>query len=1513
MGINFVPAQVASVASETEPGGTTMTLFRQHILHSTSILAICIAAPAAAQTTTINGGVLLPNPLTTLPADTNAGGVTATGEDATARVDNLSNGEAAQVSETATPVALTNGGTMTVTASATGTGDATAVVGNIAPDVIATGAYQSAITQRHQLGDVEGATWNASATLINTGTTRVRAIASSSDGDATARVIGGIAQVASVETKGRSATAVMDNRATIEVSAAASGSDTILASVGTGGETGAPAIRQFVFSSKSPTATTSGSGSILNSGTMTVSASASPLVAGAPSALASITGGVVQQVQATGRGNSNLLATVTNSNAMTFSSTAGIGAGTALSSTAFATEVLTQRVQANGGGLASDPVTGWNDIATVTMSNSGTISLTTNARAVEAATSLVGVKAIPADPGQYANLYPNSYGPNGVGTGTDNSYQLFGDLSPIISEHGVISQRAQANGWGDDVTDVNFTNSVTGNINILAGATALNPAGSAIARNAAAGFVVQKTQANGTGNDTSRATATNLGRIALTADATSTATGGDAMAVSSITGGIQQVGEVTGPTKFALPASGEGGSGSSGGGEPTFGFYTNIGELTFVNGATGTVDVRVNARATATGGGGEAHAYVEPAVLQTIQVDGGTPRATFDNRNSFNVAVSSVASGTGAFATAGAGDLLLDVGFPVEEGRLPTEHYVIGVGQFLLGKASDARFTNSGDFTVSATSTATGSTEGALSIASVIGYGVTGEPVGITVTNSRNMTVSATATASGNAGTSRVAEASAVGMGFYANYEPLPELPDIVHGGDGKSEHGGSGDHPGGDEEEEAEAPTYRLSGTVTNTGTLSVTARATGDAQLPAVTPTLPASIVPDQTLSIGATAVGIDFEAAANTVTLQNRGTIDATSITNGAPSAAIGILVRDYENVWGVQSAAGDVVTLNNLGGTIRARVSTNGGTSFTRGTAIDTSNAPNQVIINLEAGNGTNGFIYGNIDLSADDAIRVRNGETVFDGVVNRGGPAEGSLTIQSGGTLYLVNQPHGAVSTTGTATVNPAYSGPAGAVVNAFAVDSGGKLALQMPILPTGPGTYPTVVANTVTLGANSALEVRRSSWNGLYANSYTFNNVIKAPNAAALSGTFAASQVTMTQPTPLLTVQALYNQDTGGGDVDIRISRVGFGSVAGLTANQTATGNGIEQVYLPTLTGPFANLLGNLFLLNSTDYSNALTQLSGEQYAGFAQALRNQGMQINSVVANELDCSLARQGLAECVQRDGQIRLWGRAHYNDVEVDSDANAAGYDANSWSGLFGLNYSTGSFTFGAFGGYRDTKYDSVRNGGRIDADGWQMGLMAAYDTGNFYGRIVGSHASLDGTASRTVNVLTTTGTITAEPDARITSIYGEVGGRLELGRAIVTPFLAIDHANVRLNGFAETGVPGANLAFGKQSENQTSMLAGVRLAGNFNGVVPEVQLAWRNDFGNRQIGVDASFADGPAGSLHRLTAPTIDRSSVVAGASLGAALGGRVTGRIGYQGRFAGQANDHALYGSLSVRF
>ena len=195
------------------------------------------------------------------------------------------------------------------------------------------------------------------------------------------------------------------------------------------------------------------------------------------------------------------------------------------------------------------------------------------------------------------------------------------------------------------------------------------------------------------------------------------------------------------------------------------------------------------------------------------------------------------------------------------------------------------------------------------------------------------------------------------------------------------------------------------LNGYVTNSGVLNVVASASGGA-------------------ASSAYATGIRTNSGVNNLTITNSGSINVDAITaNGGVANAYGIRVTSNGTT---TPAAGDHTTINNSGDII-VRVSTDGGTTFQRGEAIDVSDAPNRTVINL-MGNGTAAAnIYGNIELRSDaDTINVTDGETLFNGVINSdcmpaGGPTAltldnaaqnacgvGTLNINSDGNFHLLN-------------------------------------------------------------------------------------------------------------------------------------------------------------------------------------------------------------------------------------------------------------------------------------------------------------------------------------------------------------------------------------------------------------------------------------------------------------------------------------------------------------------------
>ena len=1150
--------------------------------------------------------------------------------------------------------------------------------------------------------------------------------------------------------------------------------------------------------------------------------------------------------------NANASATLTNNGLF------DLGAVASATGTNFPGDIAA-RAQANAtGGLHQEATVegGGAGSASTSITNGGTIlfngAATANAigdalaRATAGEAIFMRAQANGGDAGTTTSTFAN----NGILTAgasasaTSSAGGATAESTLGGGEHGLIHLRTAANGGGDDSATVTFNNAAAGRLTAVS--TALADGSTVASADAvASAILVTKAQSNGQDGGLSNAGVVNGGRIDIGAVSSAIARGegGQAEANASIEAAIQQVAEAEGSPQIE----------------------NRVAAVSFTNSTAGRVSI--TGSATAAGDVVYAGSMVDSAVLQQATTTGAAS-ASFTNAGTF--LASSAASATGLTGTAEAG--------------------AVGVEQEVVGDTAQAIFSNTGAFTVSSTAGVFGEDTGT-ALAGSIGYTAFGDPLALTVANSGTFTVTSDAQAAGPA------TAGALGMGFYGTFDPTAVTEGEEGGGHGGTEgHGGptNGGHGSGETGPViwSEAASNSLAGSVTNSGVMTVTATASGVATVD-ITP----SLVAPGDLPLGASAVGLDFMSASNTATLTNSGTIQVSAISNVGVASATGILVRDFPDS-PIVAPEGSLFTIVNDGGTLVARESTDGGTTWQHGLAIDTTQAPNAVAIRFLGASS----VYGDIDISADDTITIAGGTTSLDGVINPGGEFEGSLTIGNGGTLFLLDPRLG----------NPSYSGPAAGYVDTFTLAAGGTLALDLPVVSVPSGApralaapLPIQVIATNTANLAGTLRIHLSSPNGLFGDSYSFDNII---DANTLNGTF--SSVVTSTGSPLLAVNAVYDN---AANVDLTVTRVAFGAVPNLTFNQGAVGDGIEQVYDPAQTGPFGDLLANLFVLDSTDYPLALEQLTGAQTAGYLQAVRDSSQQLNNVIADQSSCVMSETGLDACRNPSSGLRMWGVGGQQNASVDADGNAPGNETKHVFGLVGLDYVSGQTMVGGFIGYRDMEVDSDSQGGRVEADGWLVGVRAAYDRGDFYVRGNGSYAKLGGDSVRAIDILTTSGVAAGKPDTTVFSLYGEAGARFTVGKTWLSPFVAFDYANVEMDAFTESGVPGANLAYASQSDSQTALLAGVRWTGRLGPIVPEARLAYRHDLGDRGFDVTARFADAPAGSDFTVRSPAVDRGSVLAGLSLSGAFSDRVTGRFGYAGRFGGEVDDQAVYGSLTITF
>jgi uncharacterized protein with beta-barrel porin domain len=670
------------------------------------------------------------------------------------------------------------------------------------------------------------------------------------------------------------------------------------------------------------------------------------------------------------------------------------------------------------------------------------------------------------------------------------------------------------------------------------------------------------------------------------------------------------------------------------------------------------------------------------------------------------------------------------------------------------------------------------------------------------------------------------------------------------------------------------------LTGSVSNSGTIRAEARSSA-AQTSATT------------------ATGIAFTSGVNSATFTNTAAIETdVRAAAGSERASTGILVTGA----GDEDTPNATFTINNNGGTIVSRIKNDplGGPIVTpvlrpwlRGTAINTIDAPNAVVMNF---NGTS-RVYGNMEISNDDRIDVSTGELTFEGVVNSDRGLRGNFSVQSGATLYMVDPINR------SADSGYAYEGPTKINVDTLNLNRGGTLALQLPTssqAPLAQAQYPQIRANTARIAGT--LEVRLPTPNGLYSD-YFFDNVIDSSN---LGGT-RFDRVITSYETPLLRPEARYDN---AENVDLVIDRIGFGEVPGLTYNQTQVGNGIERVYSPTQTGPFGTLLANLFRLSPAAYPGALDQLSGAEYGSYMQAVRNLSHQISVNVNDQLGC--ARDAQDKCEPKSPGVRLFAMAGYGASRVDFDGNSSTYDADGVHVLFGAGYGNGAFSLAAFAGYREVNVDFGRFGNSAESNGWQGGLVTGYEGRDVYVRANGNFTQLKGEMERNIAIGSTAGQTSGRINADVIAVNAEIGGRLRTGRHLFSPFIGLDFTSIAMGQIREAGVAGANLTLNDQKQDQTTLLTGLKWSLQSGRVVPEIKVAYRHDFNKEFFYSNAFFTDAPSGSDFSVRSPRIGGDSVVVGASLATALSKSATGRFGYLGRFNGQANDHAIYGSLVVK-
>ncbi len=927
---------------------------------------------------------------------------------------------------------------------------------------------------------------------------------------------------------------------------------------------------------------------------------------------------------------------------------------------------------------------------------------------------------------------------------------------------------------------------------------------------------------------------------------------------------------------------------------------TNSGAITVIASASANAATAAVAAANATG-------ILQAAATSSVAVNVATAaNLSVDNSGTLVVGAHANAAGTAASAAAGAVGVLqvaaatsenlsivnsghatvtahavADAVGPTATGATATtgvgpasaSAVALGFGQIGVGATTGAAsVTNSGTLNVAARATAHGTSANAF--ASAIGVWQSVDPLPINFTNSGTLNVLASAKATGSAGA-----ATATAKGYYGSaFGGGTETATVVNSG---AMHvtahavapGTAIAHAVGISVVNAPVTTVAgtvvnvnaqpMNGSITNSGTLNVLAMAAGGP--------LPVGTGAATTPGSSAVATGINVFSGVNNMTISNSGTIMVTAVTNGGNAEAEGIYVQSNGTA---TPGALDVTTINNSGDII-ARFSTDGGTTFHRGEAIDMAEEPNRSVINLMGAAAGPAHIYGNIELASDlDTINVTDGETIFNGVVNNdlcGGflgvltldnPAQndcgvGTLNINTGGNLHLVIDP---------------VDGPSYVFMDTLNMGADGTITFDLPA-PVGGGhneplgTYPQVFVDTANLNGHIVANIATPA-NGLW-DTTTYQNVI---DAVTRNGTFATCTINGI-PTGSLLISAGCIYDNAA-NVDIGVVRAPFESPSGLNQNAISVATGLDSYFNVNLTGGAANMFADLFKFNNNvNYNIALNMLSGSVYANYLNSFPSLGVHYNDLVDHATNCEIpALAGsVLEC-RASGPIHIWGQADYQTRKVDGDNEAGTSRSKRFTGLIGVDTDVSPAAIvGIEAGYVSNNLHDNQFGDSAKGNGWEVGLYGDYDPGPWFAKAMTTYSSFNGNSDRHINFagLAPGATFVANPqgspDVKMWTFGLHGGARFSMSaNSVITPYLNLDYVNSKLQGFSEDNGNGAALTVTSSSSNHAFLTGGVKWATQMGGVVPELNLGYRYRFGDKRSDFHGFFTPDPENDFNIISA-------------------------------------------------
>jgi len=538
----------------------------------------------------------------------------------------------------------------------------------------------------------------------------------------------------------------------------------------------------------------------------------------------------------------------------------------------------------------------------------------------------------------------------------------------------------------------------------------------------------------------------------------------------------------------------------------------------------------------------------------------------------------------------------------------------------------------------------------------------------------------------------------------------------------------------------------------------------------------------------------------------------------------------------------------------GSTARAACDQSGSTVNCTGTT-STYDAGTQagITITVQPGATVNGS-------GGTDAIRVQNPSAVSGDAIVNNGTIDGFVTILSSGFGIDSFTNNGVLKVTDPNSPLQSHS----MFGSSFIQSASGTFMARVD----ANGFNDSILSVDATLAGRLVAVVQP----GLYTTPITYTII---STFGAITGNFNS----VTASSPFFTV-AVTNCGCG---LDLTLTPIAFNAVPGLTPNQKAVGDALQNLYA---TGAASTFFSNLFAATSV---GVYDQLSGAGTTAAQDGSFSAGSQFNNTIMQQglgwftgasggnsitvgapLGYAAAKpenkpgyEAFAAIKPRatePGRWRAWGAAFgaTRNANGDSGTGSADQTTRTAGGAFGVDRQfDGDFLLGLAAGGSGSSFSvsSLSTTGRVD--GGHVGLYAVKTFDAAYLAATLNYARYDNSTERSITGVGTSETAKGRFNSDLFGGRLELGRRYSLGRYVVTPFAAVEPMALRQQAYTESSTTssGGNgvlgLSYASHTTTSLPTFVGAQVDARYvlgGGQVlsPAARLSWVHEFKpDRQI--------------------------------------------------------------------